>query len=85
MSKQHQTIMRRLNALMAYARTHKINLAFIMEDDKGYMHTQWAGDDEWAIDAGEYLTAVADDAFHEKLYYVDDLLDNIFDNENQEL
>ena len=81
MSKHHDSVLRRLKALMAYARTHNVKLAFIVEDDNGYLHDDWTGGDDWAADAGESLTGAADDALHDKLWEVDDLLDKLLDNE----
>ena len=82
MSKHHDSVVRRLNALMAYARTHNVKLAFIVEDDNGYPRAEWTGGDDWAVDAGENLTGAADDALHDKLWEVDKLLEDLFDNEH---
>ena len=79
---KHQAILRRLSSLIAFAQAKRIKMAFIVEDDKGYLHADWTGGDDWAADAGESLTGAADDALHDKLWEVDKLLEDLFDNEH---
>ena len=78
---KHAAILRRLESLIAFARAKQIKFAFIIEDDNGYVEADWCGSDDWAADAGEVLTSLADDILHEKLWQVDDLLDKLLDNE----
>lgn len=78
---KHDVILRRLESLIAFARAKQIKFAFILDTDNDYLHADWCGGDDWAADAGERLTAAADDALHDKLWEVDDLLDKLLDNE----
>lgn len=82
MDNKHQAIHRRLSSLIAFARAKQIKFAFIIEDDNGYVEADWCGSDDWAADAGEVLTSLADDELHEKLWEVDKLLEDLFDNEH---
>ena len=80
---KHEAILRRLSSLIAFARAKRIKMAFIVEEDNGYLHADWTGGDDWAADAGEILTGIADDALHDKLWQVDELLDKLYDNEHK--